>query len=146
VEKVLVLVCNYVALDTIMIIQYRSKIPLGNRRKERLLLHHQSSENKALSLSLTYFQFDSVNLLKKEIRITVRISFPAFLTSYLWYTFYTNVSRGVMSRAGTFEDHLPVSGRSFSAVPELLINLAGRGRRRGGGEEGEEGEGEDSSQ
>ena len=113
VEKVLVLVCNYVALDTIMIIQYRSKIPLGNRRKERLLLHHQSSENKALSLSLTYFQFDSVNLLKKEIRITVRISFPAFLTSYLWYSFYTNVSRGVMSRAGTFEDHLPVlAGRS----------------------------------
>jgi hypothetical protein len=39
-----------------------------------------------------------------------------------------------------------VLGRSFSAVPELLINLAGRGRRRGGGEEGEEGEGEDSSQ
>ena len=39
-----------------------------------------------------------------------------------------------------------MKGRSFSAVPELLINLAGRGRRRGGGEEGEEGEGEDSSQ
>jgi len=39
------------------------------------------------------------------------------------------------------------SGRSFSAVPELLINLAGRGRRREGGEEEEEeGEGEDSSQ
>ena len=53
-----------------------------------------------------------------------------------------------MSRAGTFEDHLPIVGRSFSAVPELLINLAGRGRRREGGgeEEEEEGEGEDSSQ
>jgi hypothetical protein len=29
-------------------------------------------------------------------------------------------------------------------VPELLINLAGKGRRREGGEEEEEGEGEDS--
>ena len=36
----------------------------------------------------------------------------------------------------------------FSTVPDLLINLAGRGRRREGGEEEEEeeGEGEDSSQ
>ena len=64
-------------------------------------------------MSLTYFQFDSVNLLKKEIRITVRISFPAFLTSDLWYSFYTNVSRGVMSGAGTFEDDLSNTTATF---------------------------------